>query len=336
MVYKRLAAKSRGGPEVLEFVRDPIPEQGTGELRIKILAAGVLLADVLWQTGKVPGSPRPPFTPGYDAVGIVEKVGDGVTDLRNGDTVAVLLQYGGYSEYVIAPRPRAVKVPSVLDPERVAALTVSYLTAYQIFNQIAKLKHGDRALVHGAAGGTGLAMLDVGRLMGVETYGTASIRKHESVRAYGGVPIDYQREDFVSRIFELTGVGVDLVVDPIGGSNLSRSFQVLRKDGVLVSTAAISSLIGDSNPAETILNMLKIPFWNLIPNGKRALLYDVVDYCIRHPQQFRENMNNLFKLLAEGQINPLIAKKMPLDEAPAAQRLLLESKVVGKIVLVME
>jgi len=220
MKYKRVVINRKGGPEALQVVEADLPEPAPGEVRVQVLTAGVLLADVMWQEGKVPGSPKPPFTPGYDLVGVVDKVGGGVSSPSEGQIVAALLpHFGGYTQYAFLPPEKLVPVPDGLDPAEVVCLTVNYMTGYQLYRRVAKLTPGRRVLVHGAAGGTGSAMLDVGRVLGLEMYGTASKPKHDLVSSLGATPIDYRNEDFVERIRGLTGDGVDLVVDHIGGAS---------------------------------------------------------------------------------------------------------------------
>ena len=333
MKCKRIVIDREGGPELLRVVEEDLTEPSPGEVRVKVLTAGVLLADIMWQTGMMPGSPKPPYTPGYDLVGIVDKLGEGVSAPETGKTVAALVQYGGYTEYICLPAKKLVTVPDELDPTEVVCLVVNYLSAYQIFNRIAIVTPGKRALIHGAAGGTGSAMLEVGRLIGLDMYGTASKPKHDLVSSLGATPIDYRNEDFVERIFSLTDDGVDVVVDPIGGSSLNRSFKTLRPGGFLISTASISSMQGNTSTFETTISMIKIPIWNMLPN-RSAILFDVVSFNKKNPSIFSGDLKVLMDYLAEGEIKPVIAKRMPLTEARQAQELILEAKVKGKIVLV--
>jgi NADPH:quinone reductase-like Zn-dependent oxidoreductase len=243
---------------VLRFVEEPLRDAAGGEARIRVEACGVLLADVMWQQGAVPGGPKPPFTPGYDLVGLVDQVGPGVEGVGVGDRVAAMVRFGGYTEYAFVSSETVVPVPEGLDPAEVVCLTVGYVTAYQIFTRVGDLNPGQRVLIHGAGGGTGSAMLDVARLLGLEAYGTASVGKHDLVRQLGGVPIDYRNQGSVTRIMELTGDGVDLVVDPIGRENLDRPFRTLRNGGQLVSTAALSKMMGDMTTIRVLMGLLQL------------------------------------------------------------------------------
>src|SRR6266852_1644597 len=167
-------------------------------------------------------------------VGVVDQLGAGVTHLKLGQRVADLTVIGAYSEYLCLPASRLTPVPEGLDPAEAVSLVLSYVTAYQMLHRVAKVEPGQRILIHGAGGAVGEAMLQLGKLLDLEIYGTASKSKHELVKRLGATPIDYQREDFVERVRSLTGDGVDAAFDPIGGDNFKRSFSVLRRGGKLV------------------------------------------------------------------------------------------------------
>jgi NADPH2:quinone reductase len=288
----------------------------------------------MWQSGKVPGSPKPPFTPGYDLVGIVEALGPGSTAIQAGQTVAALIQFGGYSEYATVPFEKLVPVPEGLDPSQVVCLAMNHLTGYQLVRRVAKLSRGQRVLVHGAAGGAGTAILQIGQILGLEMFGTASAAKHKVVESLGAVPIDYRSEDFVERIANLTGDGVDLVVDHIGGSHLERSFRTLRPGGMLVSTSAYANVQGQISRLESLLGFIRLPLWNALPNGKKALLFNVAPYNQKNPSYFAEDLPVLLSYLAEGRLKPLIAAEFPLAEARRAQEMILQAQAVGKVVMV--
>jgi NADPH2:quinone reductase len=170
--------------------------------------------------------------------------------------------------------------------------------------------------------------------MGLEMYGTASKPKHDFVSNLGATPIDYRNEDFVKRIFELTGDGVDLVVDPIGGPHLKRSFKTLRSGGFLAVTSSMAALKGDIGSGQILLGFLRIPIWNILPNRKSAKLFVVDSYNKKNPNLYAEDLKVLMGYLVEGKIKPVIAKRMPLVEARNAQKLIWEAKVKGKIVLI--
>ena len=331
-VNQRIVSTKRGGPETLELIEVPSADPKAGEVRVRVLAAGVLLGDVFWQEGLIPGAPKPPFTPGYDIVGVVDQVGVGVEGFSGGERVAAITGFGGYSQYVIVPAQTLVPVPDDISPATLSALIMSYLTAYQILRRVAQVKSGSLVLVHGAAGSTGSALLDLGRVVGLKVWGTASQAKHEVVAGYGAVPIDYQREDFVARLERDAPGGVDLVVDPIGGVHLDRSWRVLRRGGVLVATAAIGALHGAS-ALSTISGFAKLWVRDKLPNGRSALLFNVVDFNKAHPGALAQDVEALIGHLRAERITPLIAAELPLEEAAWAQQLLITSRARGRVVL---
>lgn len=334
MRHKRVIASRTGGPEVLEVVEEEIPEPASGQVRVRVLRAGVAFGDILWQSGKVPGGPKPPYTPGYDLVGIVDKLGPGVAGVELGARVAALVRIGGYSEVAIVPSDYLHPVPADLDPSEVICLTLNYITGYQLFRRIVKMIPGNRVLIHGAAGGVGTAMLQLGKLMDLEMYGTASAPKHELVSSLGATPIDYRNEDFVERVLDITGDGVDLVVDHIGGDHLNRSFRTLRPGGTLISTSAYASVRGEISSFATMLGALRMPLWNLLPNKKSAILFDVVPFNRKNLSFFGEDLDALLGHLSRGEIDPIIATQMPLSEAKQAQEMLLAARAQGKVVLI--
>ena len=281
-----------GGPEVIEIVERDVPEPGTGEARVKVLASGVAFADVLMRHGKYPGVPKPPFTPGYDLVGEVEKLGPGVSGPAVGQRVAALTQTGAHAQHVIVPTGELVPVPDGLDIAEAASLTLNYVTAYQMLYRVAKARPGERILVHGAAGGVGTAMLQLGKLQGLEMYGTASAGKHDLVRELWATPINYKSEDFVERIRSLTGDGVDAVFDAVGGENAVRSWKTLRRGGRLVVYGLSSGLDSGVNTMGLIATTLgRIALWDALPNGKKASFYSITRFKKKHPDRFREDLS---------------------------------------------
>ena len=233
---KRVIVDHYGGPEVLRMVEEEDPRPGTGEVRVKVLAAGVSFTDSQLRAGTyIPGGPKPPFTPGYELVGVVEEVGPGCSRLRPGDRIGALTVWGADADRVCVPEAGAVEVPEDLDPAEVLSLVFTHMTAYQVLHRIAKATPGETVLVHGAAGRVGTAALELGAVSGLRMFGTAAARDRAAVERLGAVPIDYQNEDFLARVREMTGGdGVDVVVDSLGGPLSLRSFRALRPGGRLV------------------------------------------------------------------------------------------------------
>src|SRR5262245_30350992 len=213
---KRVVVDHFGGPEVLKVVEGDDPRPGVGEVVVKVLAAGVSFTDAKLRAGTYFGVPKPPFTHGYELVGVVEELGPQCSRLRKGDRVAALTVWGAYAERVCVPEVNAVEVSNELDPAEVVSLVLPYMTAYQLLHRTAKARRGESVLVHGAAGRVGTALLELAALAGLRVFGTASARERASVERLGAVAIDYRHEDFVARVRELNGEGVDVVLDGLG------------------------------------------------------------------------------------------------------------------------
>jgi NADPH2:quinone reductase len=335
MKHHRVVVTRHGGPEVLQAVEEDLPEPQPGEVRVRVLAAGVSGYDLMFRrSGALPGTPRVPFTLGEDVAGAVDKLGKGVSTLEPGQTVAgatfCLGLGGGYAEYVCLPVGELVPVPAGVDPVEAVCLVVNYLTAHMALHRTAQVRSGERILVHGAAGGVGSALLDLGRLAGLEMYGTASGYNHELVSALGAAPIDYHTEDFVERIRALTGDGVDAVFDPIGGAGqLWRSYRALRKGGRLVWFGVAAT---KKKGLRVIpLTLLMRALLALIPDGKQAPL---VPDLGKDKAWYRATLTELLELLAVGKIQPVVAARIPLAEAARAHELLERGGYAGKVVLV--
>src|SRR5215467_6131402 len=235
MRHKRVVVTRYGGPEVITVIEEDIPTPKAGEVRVKVLAAGVCLPDVLAREGVHPETPRVPYTPGWDLVGTIDLLGDGVTGFELRQTVAAMPIHGCYAQYVCVPQRKLVPVPVGLDAAQSVAVVLNYITAYQMLHRSAKAQPGQRMLIHGASGGVGTAMLQLAKLAGVEMYGTCSGQGAAVVRELGGVPIDYKNVDFVKEVYRLTGDGLDAVFDGIGGENLWRSRNALCEGGRVVT-----------------------------------------------------------------------------------------------------
>jgi NADPH:quinone reductase-like Zn-dependent oxidoreductase len=333
MKYGRIVISRYGGPEVLEIIEDDLRDAGPGEVRVKVLSAGVSWVEYMMRQGAYPRQPKPPFTPGYDIVGIVDQNGAGTTQ-RVGQRVAALLVHGGYSEYVFVPEQSVVPVPEDLDPAEAVCLVLNYVTAYQMLHRVVQLDKRRRVLVHSAAGGVGTALLELAHLAGLEMFGTASQPKHALITSLGAQAIDYKREDFVAEVRRLTGDGVDLVFDAIGGYHWLRSYRCLRPGGTLVAFGSQAALVnGRKSLAGTATTFAAAAFLYVRPGKRRFAFYSITAMRDRHPEWFREDLATLFDLLGNGRIKPVIAEHFPWTEARRANQMLEQGAVQGKIVL---
>jgi NADPH2:quinone reductase len=341
MKHHRVVVTRHGEPDVLQIVEEDRPEPQADQVRVKVLAAGVSAYDLMFRSsGLLPGTPRVPFTLGTDVVGVVDKLGEGVSTVEPGQTVAgatfSLGGLGGYTEFICLPASELVPVPSGVDPAEAVCAVVNYLTAHMALHRTANVQRGERILVQGAAGGVGTALLQLGRLVGLEMYGTASKYNHELVSALGAMPIDYRTEDFVERIRNLTkgealtGGGVDAVFDPIGGARqLWRSNRALRKGGRLVWFGVAAT---KKKGLRVIpLTLLMVALLTFIPDGKQTLSTQDLG---KDNAWYRETLTELLGLLAAGKIRPVVAARIPLAEAARAHELLERGGYAGKVVLV--
>jgi NADPH2:quinone reductase len=355
---KRVIVDHYGGPEVLRVVDDDEPRPGRGEVRVRVLAAGVSFTDALLRNGTYLGVPRPPFTPGYELVGIVERVGPGCTRLREGDRVASLTVWGADAERVCVREEDAVEVPDDLDPAEVVGLVLTYVTAYQLLHRMAKVRRGESVLVHGAAGRVGTAVLELGALAGLRLYGTASARDRATVERLGAVAIDYRNEDFLARLREPPGKGVDVALDGLGGAISLRSFRALRPGGRLVVYGHYD-MIGEGRGswrawAKWYAATGAVALWGLLSPRRRVMTYRIqrlregrqllpmgpgrralpVGGGPRYQEWFQEDFRALLELLRDDRVHPVVAARLPLADARRAHEMLESTASTGKLVLV--
>ena len=344
MKHTRIIVSHYGGPDALRVLEEDCPEPKPGEVRVRVLAAGVSLPDVMAREGIHPETPVVPYTPGWDLVGVVDRLGDGVSGIAIGQLVAAMPISGAYAEFVCLPQKELVPVPSGLDPAEAVSLILNYVTAYQMLHRSAKVRPGHRVLIHGAAGGVGTALLQLGRLANLEMYGTCSAQAAAAVSELGAVPIDYQHLDFVQEIRRLTGEGVDVVFDSIGGHHIWRSRKALRPGGNVVAYGLTGSLRGGRLAsgrgggrhryrAISIFGLYILAGW-LFPGRKRVVPYSIQTRKRLKPEMFRQDLLSLFELLQQKKIKPLVAQCLPLSQAKRAHELLGKGGIIGKIVLI--
>jgi len=344
MRHQRIVVSNYGGPEELRLVEEDAPEPRAGEVRVKVLAAGVAMPDVMAREGIHPETPRTPYTPGWDVVGVVDTLGDCVEGFDLGQRVASMPISGCYAEYVCLKSTQLVRITDVLDPAEAVSLILNYVTAYQMLHRSAAAKAGQSILIHGASGGVGTALLQLGRLAGQTMYGTCSAQRAQTVIDLGGTPIDYRREDLNQEVLRLSGGGVDTVFDPFGDAHMWQSRAALRRGGRVVAYGNTTTLRaeglgskrrGHRNPFHGIpIFALYIAGGLVLPGRRRIVPYSIQWLKRLRPAQFRNDLLTLFDLLHRQQLRPIIAARMPLSEARAAHELLSKGGVVGKIVLI--
>ena len=335
---KRVVIDRFGGPEVLNVVDVDDPRPGPGEVRVRVLASGVSFTDAQLRAGTYLGGPKPPFTPGYELVGIVDELGPGCSRVRVGDRIGALTVWGANAERVCVPEVFAVAVPEDLDPAEVVSLVFPYMTAYQLLHRTAKAKPGESVLVHGAAGRVGTAVLELGALAGLRLYGTASGPDCAAVERLGAVAIDYHNDDFLTRVRGLTGDGVDIALDGIGGPLSLRSFRALRPGGRLVVFGRYGTIArGRKNWPGVIAWYAatgSVALWGVLSPRRKVLSYRIQKLRIHHQDWFQADFLALLEMLRRGEIHPVVAERLRLSEIRRAHELLGNTAAKGKIVLV--
>jgi NADPH:quinone reductase len=272
---------------------------------------------------------QPPFVLGYDLVGEIDQLDDRVTGFRLGDRVADLTVLGSNATYRTLRAQDLTRVPAGLDAAEAATLILSWMTAYQLLHRAARVRQGQRVLVHGAAGAVGQALLVLGRQDGVELWGTARGEHAALIRELGATPIDYQREDFTRFLLG----GFDVVIDGIGEDGYRRSFAALKPGGLLLAIGYSAGVQAQQRMRTIMMSIARMYLWRFLPGGKHARFYSINLMRARHPAWFREDLERLFSLLATRAIRPRVAERISFDEVAEAHRRLEAGGLEGKLVL---
>lgn len=322
--FKTITVTERGSTDVIKVIEHELREPGLGEARIRILATQVCQDDIEVRRGNRPFAAKPPFIPGYSIIGVVDALGEGVTEVEVGERVAALVNFGGYAEYIYWPANELAHVPQATDPAQAIPLILNYLVAYQILHRVAGVTPGDVVLINGASGGVGTAFLELGVLSGLKMYGTASKAKHDILREYGAIPIDYRSQDFVQVLKEAEPQGIDFAFNGMAQDAVERCLAVLRHGGMYVHFGGPTSTWG------FFVFIFKFLLYKLLPNGKKLEGYGTHRGA---NESFKEDWAKLFALLEAGKIKPVIAARLPIMEAVKANQMLESGQVTGNIVL---
>lgn len=328
-----------GGPEALEVRDTADPEPGPGQVRIRVRAAGLGFAEVMAAQGLYPDAPKPPCVVGYEVSGVVDALGPGGGELAPGQRVLAMTHFGGHADVVCVPAEQVLPIPDAMSFEVAAALPVTYLTAYHLLFRVAVVRPGERVLVHMAAGGVGLAVLQLCRTVeNLEIFGTASAAKHDVLRAEGCAhPIDYHATDYAAEVRRLTGgEGVDIVLDPLGGPDWRKGLKLLRPGGRLVAFGFANVAHGPRRrPARLAAQVLGIPLLTPLQlmNHNHTVSGVNIGHLWGQIALLREELQAVLALWDQGKINPHIDRSYPFAEAAAAHRRILQRQNIGKILL---
>ncbi|MEO7276180.1 MAG: NAD(P)H-quinone oxidoreductase [Vicinamibacterales bacterium] len=315
-----------GGPAVLSVGVRPTPEPGPSELLVRVEAAGVNRPDLMQRQGKYPPPPGASDILGLELAGTVDRVGALVERWKVGDRVCALVAGGAYAEYATVPEPQALPIPAGLDVVHAAAVPETYFTVWTNLFQRGRLQQGERVLVHGGTSGIGTTAIQLARAFGAQVLATAgSDDKCVACERLGAQAINYRTRDFVTAVRDLTnGSGVDVILDIVGGSYLSRNLECLAKDGRLVQIGLQGGNKTEINLATLMQRRLTLTGSTLRPRSvdeKGAIA--------------RELEAHVWPLLADGTVKPLVHGVYPMERAAEAHRALESGEVIGKVVLTM-
>ncbi|HET8705052.1 MAG TPA: zinc-binding dehydrogenase, partial [Pseudomonadales bacterium] len=283
-----------GGVEQIQVVQKSIPMPQADEVLIRVEATGVAFADVVMREGLYPEVPAKALTPGYDVVGVIERVGAKVTDRQPGERVLALTRTGGYAQFALAKAALLVPCPVDIPAAEAVALVLNYVTAYQMLVRIARVRAGDCVLVHGPTGGVGEALVQFGNLFGCKVYGTVSQRKLQQLaNPPGFIPLHYQQQPFEKVLKEMEPDGVDAVFDAIGGHHLKRSYEALSQGGKVVtygmSTAIENGRRNLLRALSGIARSLFVPV-NLLADSKGVHGYNIWNLANAKPEWFQQDL----------------------------------------------
>ncbi|MDA7492184.1 zinc-binding dehydrogenase [Candidatus Poseidonia sp.] len=334
---KRVVITKAGGVPSVTTQPMEVPDPGPGEVRVKVAYAGINFADLLMRLGFYQPRPAYPFTPGYEASGVVDALGEDVEGMAVGQRVVAAMRNGGQASYVISPVDRVIPLPDDISLKTAAATPVTYMTAHHMLHYLGHLKPSDSVLIHGGAGGVGTAALQLCAWAGVEqVWATSSKPKHSIIQQYGGRPIDRHNEDFQSIVLsETDGRGADHILDPIGGDHLKRSLSTLAEGGRLytygLSSAAPS---GKRSLLKAMFALRKTPkFDPLRLMTRNRAVFGVHMGTWENEAAMHEQLNRIVEGIQSGHLEPLIDSVFEADEVQSAHQHLHDAKNIGKVLL---
>ena len=341
-----MVVRRYGPPEVFESRDLPDPQPKAGEVLIRVRAVGINFADLLQRMGIYPGTPKPPFVPGLEIAGVVEKIADAGKSaegqpLKTGDAVAALTHFNAYAEWVVVPRAQIYRLPAGMPFDDAAAIPVNYLTAYHSMFAMGNLQSGDRILIHGAAGGVGIAAVHLAKARGLVIFGTAGPAKQEYLRKIGVEhAIDYTKNNFVDVVHKFAPDGIEMAMDAIGGKSFADSERCLGPTGRLVvyGFSAAAGPDGKRSWFRSLRALMQTPRFH--PLKLMSLNHAIIGVSLGGMQArnaaLRGELDELFRMYTAGKIKPVIGKSFPLAEAAAAHRFIHERKNIGKVVLTVK
>ena len=326
-----------GGPEVLALLEAPDPLPAPGQVRIRVMRSGLNFADVSARVGLYPDAPKPPLVAGYEVSGTVEALGEGASGPPVGTAVLAFTRFGGHATHAVADARVVVPLPPGMTLDQAAALPVNYFTAHHMLHRVGNIRPGRSVLVHMAAGGVGLAAIQLCRAVGgITLFGTASAAKHGFLREAGvDHPIDYRTTDWAAEVGRLTGGrGVDLILDPLGGQDWDRGYRLLAPAGQLICFGFANLVSGPKrNAPRVVWQLLQVPRWGPLKlmNDNRTVSGVNMGRLWGEVAQMGATLREVLDLFARGAISPRVDRVFPLTEGAAAHRFMQERRNVGKV-----
>ena len=334
---KKVIYPKVGGVDSTEILDVEEPQASEGEVVVRIHRAGINFADLMMRQGLYGSNPDFPFTPGYEASGVIISLGKGVKGLELGDRVLAMTGFGGYSEKVSIPSSRVFKLPDSVTFDQAAAIPVTYGTAYHMLFHLGRISPGDSVLIHHAAGGVGTAVAQLCKVAGASVViGTASAPKKEFVESIGVKFVDRETEDFVKICKDMTGgKGVHHAIDPVGGKNLMRSYKATRRGGKVYFFGASSAVKGDKRSIISAFRMwLNTPKFNPIKMmSSNKAIFGVHMGLLDDNTIFEGHLSALSKMLEDNEIDPIIDSIWRFERVSEAQMHMHDRKNRGKILL---
>ncbi len=336
---RQVVITKAGPPEVLQVRESPDPTAGPGQIRIRVKAAGINFADLMARIGMYPDAPKIPCVVGYEVAGVVDQVGPSTVGFSVGDRVFGMPHFGGYSDTVVLPTAQAFRMPAKMSFEEAAALPVVYITAHHMLLYTGTLRPGMKVLLHSAAGGVGLAAIDLLKAHGCEIIGTASPGKHEFLRERGVQHCIDSGGDVQAAARALVGGDgkIDVVCNPVGGTSWKRDYALLAPGGRLICYGVSTLAPGERRSIWSILKFVfGLAWWTPIGlmNENKSVTGINMGHLVDHVEILRPQFEALVRMYEAGQIRPFVDRTFSFQEAPAAHQYLHDRKARGKLLLV--
>ncbi|XP_034046972.1 synaptic vesicle membrane protein VAT-1 homolog [Thalassophryne amazonica] len=340
--YRALVLTGYGGYDKVKLqVKKGKPALKAGEILVRVKACGLNFADLMARQGLYDRLPSPPVTPGMECSGVVEAVGEEVSERKVGDKVMVLNRFGLWQEVAVVPANHTFLIPEGMSFEEAAAFPVNYVTAYMMLFDFGNLRPQQSVLIHAAAGGVGIAATQLCKTVkDVTVFGTASSSKHETI-SQGGVthPIDYRTKDYVEEVRKISPKGLDIVLDPLGGSDTHKAYNLLKPMGKLITYGTANMLAGQKKNliavAKNWYHQFSIHTLSLIQGNKSVCGFHL-GYLDGETELISQAMSTILDLYKQGKVKPHIDSTWHFEQVGDAMRKMQERNNIGKVILTTE